>query len=555
MKHFRWLFCALILLFPLIVLAETPQFLVFDPLNDGVEVVGSNYRTISQFKAGESPYKTLTLPNNQGYVILYRGSGKFFGLTNKPGGIIFLDPQFKPIAKKISFPGLVINEKCLENSSKWVILSSDNSKSGAAVINIIDLKSGNLEQFPLDGLPSAYRFFSDQKVALTLLGNPDKKIQPQVVIVDLIAMKSQSYPVSLNPGAIYFINENQILVGCGGFRDSIKYLANLIMETSSKSTPASIYIIDTATGKTGIIESGFAPLVVLQDKNQPDTFYVGSTKDAYAKDSGGRFQLIKGNKLAAEIPVPGEPVSIVQPATGNICLLGREEFFLINPAKMEILTKLAYDLKTEDLRLSQDEKTGYLSFTNSSYIRVINLQTGGSDTEIKISKGLLGGFGMGDLFPNPYPPVIGMDNKPGLEKKSVSTDSRMFFSPDYSMLYALSGRSVMSVVDARTNQVKSEIKFTGKAFGIHPAPNGKFIVVATDIAWHLLSPDKNKPVLTVNLSKDEPMKFSIPGFYSPDGKTLVIPYEKNLFVVDVEQAKFIGKFKTKIKNGKVVWPE
>jgi len=559
MKRFLFLLLLTFLGGSQLAIAANPGFLLFDAGRETVEVMSDDCRSAATFEAGPRPAKLVTLPDRQGFALLYRGSGKIFDIGNKPGGIIMLDGDYRPTGKKVELPGLVINESYLNRNGWWIIFTTGQSGSEQSpILNIINLETAAHRQISLESIPSAFAVYGEKELAVTLLGNQERKLQPQLVLINLTDFKTRTFPVGFNPGAIFFIDENRLLVACGGFRESMKYPEKILMETAPKAVPATVNLIDAAASQVESIPAGYPPLTVVQDPRQPETFYIAGVNDAYPDKPSGSLWILRKNTVSAALKVAAEPVNLFPTASGNLCLLGREELYLIDPAAEKIIKELKLELKTQSFQISREGAFGYLSPQNSSYLHKIDLTTGAYQ-KIKIAQaGLLGTFSIGNPFPDPFPPVTGMEPVRQVALNNAASDQKMFFSADYQNLFVLSGRSEVSVVDLNTNRTDQKLKFKGKAFGIHPVPSGKYIVASTDTYWHLLSAERTNPILSVPILpavQDGPGPLPLVGYYSPDGKRLIIPYEKNLYVIDTENAKYLGKFKTKVWNPVVIWAE
>jgi YVTN family beta-propeller protein len=155
----------------------------------------------------------------------------------------------------------------------------------------------------------------------------------------------------------------------------------------------------------------------------------------------------------------------------------------------------------------------------------------------------------GEIQPAIAGAVVPADDK----KVGSPLNRRMVFTEDYMTLYVLFNSEV-AVVDLKTNQVKANIKFgLGNPYGIHTTPNGRFVVVPTDSIWYFIDPKQPKPVLQLKLSdvNDAPGI----GYYSPNGQTLVIPYNNQLFIIDAVNAKLIGRTNAKTNLPLIAWPQ
>ncbi|MGE5581589.1 MAG: YncE family protein [Bacillota bacterium] len=555
MKRFFGLSLCLLLLLPLNAQAAPPSFLLLDQLGNRVEVVGADFKLISSFNTGPAPTSIVSLPDGQGYLLLCRGSATIFGGFSKSGSLLYLDSQLKPGAKNVSLPGIVVTDIYLKDTATWIIVTKN--KNGAptpAAIDIFNLQTGSDTRFDLNSIPTAYRFNSDNsELALTTIGSP--KSPPQLVLLQLADLKLKTFPVAANPGGIYFINKQQIMVACGGFRPSSNYSSAIPVEKLDKSVNASLYWIDTESGAAKITPLGYSPLVVVQDENQPEVFYTACSDIAYGKESEGTFRKIKDGEILSEVKFPAEATQLIQTQQGTICLLGREEFFLLNQEGTALLANQNFGLKVAKILLNTDETRGYLSVVNSSSMSEINLQTGEIVQKLKIrGSGLSGLLNIGNLLPDALPPVSGTP-KPADDKPIwAAVNEQVLLNNEQSLIYSLASNGEVRALDTKTGQIISSVKFRqGKPYGIHLTPDQKYLVIATDSIWYLVDPVKNRiqlkiPLLTGDYPPDT-------GFYSPDGSLLVIPGNGYFYLVDCQTGKLAGKFRTKIQKALVAWLE
>lgn len=559
MKRFLFILIVVLLLTAsTVTLADAPQWVALDPIGSSVETFGANLKTAGTFKTEPRPFSLKPLPDKNGYVLLYLGSETMFGATKKPGGIVYLDAGLKPTSKKISFSGLVVSEFFQKDSNTWFVFTAEDPKSKDTnnTLNIVQLQNGTVKTVSLNSTPSFFKIKDGSKLAVATAGNSEAKIKPELYLIDLATLACDTYPLTLNPGAIFFIDNDQLLVACGGYRNSQVNLLGIFNDSSdTASEPATLHLVNSRLKTVKTIRAGFSPLAIIQDHSKSDVFYLGSTAESNSSDPSGIVQVLTGDTITATIKLDAQPVFLAQAGTGNLCVLSHDQFFLIDPANSKTITKLQYNLKIDALRLSHDGKTGYLTNVNSNYMDVINLADGSRQAKLQIGKpSILGSFSLDKLLPSTYPPVIGMQERLQRNPESASTNYRMFLAPDSETMYVLSSNSEIKALDLKTNTFKSTTKFKGSPYGMNPTPNSKFIVVPTPNDWNLIDPNRNKPILTVFITNEENKSAPATGYYSPDGSLLIVPFEKTLFVIDTVNGKFLGKVRSKIENPIIVWP-
>ena len=556
MKRLLSLLILLGLLIPLASSAAAPGFLAFNEKTSNlVEVIGASQKIDASFNLGPKPLSFLSLPDQNGYLAIYRGSTKFLGDGITPGSLVYLDQQYKPTGKRLVLPGIVLNNYYLKDTATLIVITaSGDSEFLKGTLSLCNLQSGTLQSINLDSIPGVYRLTPDQKqLAIATIGNAAAKITPKLSLIDLASLQSSSFPVSVNPGAIFFLKDQKLLVACGGFRDNQKYPENTIIDRPVNSVPAKLHFIDPVSGKNEALAAGYSPLSVLQDHQDPDLIYTASNKAAVSDTPAGIFMKVSAAQVLSKLDFPGEPVELVQAKQGNLCIRAYEAFFLISPQEPKLITKINYELRTDSLILNEANTSGILTVVNSKYFDLIDLRSGQySKLEFGSSK-LLGEVNLSNLFRTPYPAVTGFEPFPQTQSKNISPTYRMFLGTDPNQLFIVSNSS-LNLVDLSTKGIIAKIKFDGTYYGIHPTPNHKFVVVSTDTKWYLMDPQCKTRVLEVNLSKkDEPAPRS--GFYSPDGNLLVIPTRNSLHLIDTQSGKYLGKIQTKIDYATILWPQ
>jgi hypothetical protein len=221
------------------------------------------------------------------------------------------------------------------------------------------------------------------------------------------------------------------------------------------------------------------------------------------------------------------------------------------------LTEYICGKDIDEFLFSKDGSVGYLSCVNSNILNIVDLKTGKEIKTVKISNKFFLGKPFLNFWRSGSPPVIQSDPVNPFERISCPENRRMFFSKDASHLYILARAPEVSVIDLQTNEVKSVIKFKGNQYGIHLTPDKKYIVVTTNMGWHLLDPSQTKPILSftypVNLNENEQGPEN--GYYSPNGNLLIVPFKKYLYLIDPVRGISIGKTRTKAITPLIVWPE
>ncbi len=541
-------------------------FFVFDQIKNSIEIFDGTER-INTIKSAPKPSRIIKNPNNNGYILMNRGDKK------KSGGLTFLNPDFKSATRK-ELPGSVIQDFYLKESGLWLLftVSSDSDKP-VSNLTCYDLNTEATNTISLNGPPVAYRFNDDRtQLAVGTLGNAKNKVPAELALIDLTQNEVRKFPVSANPGAIYQTASGKIVVACGGFRNSQKYPSKALIERTDSAEFAKLHWIDTVTGETEVTQLGYSPLIIGQDQNDSDTFYAvcanvygdpneeqtGITIGSILNESNqpaATFYKITSGKISAELKLRNQPNLLVQPSSGTVCLQGEKEILIIDisePAPQ--LMKYTDDREIDEFLYNSDRTIGFLSNVNSNILNIIDLRTGKEIKTLQISKTFYIGRMFIDLFKSGFLPVIESTSVTP-ETMHRSENRRMFFSKDLSHLYILAGAPEVCVIDLQTNEVKSVIKFKDTQYGIHPTPEGKFIVITAENSWYLLDPSQTKPGFYLNFRLEENEQGPKEGYYSPNGNLLVIPFKNYLYLIDPIQGVSIGKTRTKAIAPLIAWPE
>lgn len=543
-------------------------FFVLDQIANTVEVYDGHER-IKSFKSEPKPARVIEDQDNGGYILMYRGAKK------KSGGLTFLDPAFKTIARK-ELPGVVVQDFYLKETGLWLLFTvSSDQKNPISNLTCYDLKTQKADTIPLNGPPAVYRFNDDQtQLAVGTLGNFEAKIPAQLVLIDLPQKQARNFPVSANPGAIFQTASGKIVVACGGFRNSQKYPSKITLERTATAEMAKLHWIDPETGAIEITQLGFSPLLISQDLNDSDTFYavctevygdpneeqmgftIGSVLNSDTNRPEATFYQISSGKISAELKLLNQPNSMVQPSAGTICLQGKEVLSIIDVSgPIPKLLEYKPGRNIEEFLYNNDGTIGYLSGFNSNYLNIIDLKSGQGIKTIKISDSFYIGKLVIKFSGSGFPPVVQSPTTKALTTGNSAENWRMFFARDHSHLYMLAGAPEVAIIDLQTNEVKSLIKFKDTQYGIQPSPNGKYIVVAAENGWHLLDPIAAKPIFSLNFKLEENEQGPEKGYYSPNGDLLVIPFKDYLYLIDLDQGSSAGKIRTKAMAPLIVWPE
>lgn len=543
-------------------------FFVLDQITNAVEIYDGQ-KKIKSFKSEPKPVRVIENQDNGGYILMHRGAKK------KSGGLTFLDPSFKTIARK-ELPGIVVQDFYLKETGLWLLFTATSDKDNpVSNLTFYDLKTQEVNTIALNGPPAVYRFNDDQtELAVGTLGKYEANIPAQLVLIDLNQKQARHYPVSANPGAIYKTASGKTVVACGGFRNSQKYSSKIALERTATAEMAKLHWIDTDTGATEITPLGYSPLLIGQDRNDSDTFYavctevygdpneeqmgitIGSVLNSDTNRPAATFYQISSGKISAELKLQNQPNSMVQPSSGTVCLQGEQVLSIIDvsgPLPKLFEYKPSRDI--EEFLYNNDGTIGYLSGSNSNYLSIIDLKSGQGIKTVKISDSFYIGKLFFKFFGSGLPPVIQSPTAKTLTTGNPTENRRMYLAKDHSHLYMLAGAPEVAVIDLQTNEVKSLIKFKDTQYGIHPSPNGKYIVVAAENGWHLLDPAATQPIFSLNFKLEENEQGPEKGYYSPNVNLLVVPFKNYLYLIDLDQGNSIGKIRTKATAPLIVWPE
>ncbi|HBF36552.1 MAG TPA: hypothetical protein DDW50_04450 [Firmicutes bacterium] len=558
MKHYFWTICLLLLLIPGNTWSASPNFLIMDQLSNNVIMIGSDLKPLSTFKAGPGPSVLEPLPGDSGYALLCNGTKNLLGTVSATGELIYLDSSFKPTQHKITFPGLIIQNYYFKAEATWIFVAQNKTANSlirpTATVIIVNLKNGTENHFSIDSIPTAYQFNADRSIfAFTVLSSNNKTAPSQCILIDLHLQTMKSFQVSANPAGIYFINDHQILVACAGFGNSSRYSSTIAMDHFDKPVTASLYWIDITSGDEQISNLGYSPMVIIQDKKAKDTFYVASPDNLDSKAPQSTFYLYCNGIKRSELKLPCDIVQLVPVKSGNICLYGRHDFYIIHIDNGKIVAHFRYDLSIDKLLLNSEQNVGYVAAVNSNYIDKIDLTTGTLMFKFKISSSLFGGMmGISGLFPQKLPPVSGMILPVDDKTNFLSDNNRMLMTDDCNRLYTLASRGEVSGINLKNGLQVSSCKFIeGKPYGIHFTPDKKFVVVAADTIWYLLKPEQKKPIFSLPLPSGDGLPTT--GYYSPDGNLLVIPSNGYFYFIDCQNCRLAGKLQTKVQKSVVTW--
>ena len=568
MKRTLLFLLLIIYLLPSITLArDFNGFFVLDQITNTVEIYAGPER-IKSFKAGPKPERVIANQDNGGYILMHRGAKK------KPGGLTILDQAFNTLTRK-ELPGIVVQDFYLKETGLWLLFTVSSDKdSPDSNLTYYDLKTGATDTIRLNGQPVVYRFNEDQtELAIGTLGNSKNKVPAELVLIDLTQKQVRSFPVSANPGAIFKTASGKIMVACGGFRNSQRYPSKMPLEQTATAELAKLHWIDTLSGATELLQLEYSPLLISQDQYDLDTFYAVSSNvygDPNEEKLGivlgsdysvtdkpeATFYIITSGKIVATLDLQKQPHRLIQTSPDRICLQGGKELLIIDVSG-PTPKRLAYqhDRSIDEFLINNDGTIAYLSNSNSNYLNIIDLKAGKEIKTLKISDS----FYIGKLFFNflgsGFPPVIGSSSVQPFKRTNPSENRRMFFTKDYTHLYVLAGAPEVAVIDLQTNEVKSLIKFKDTQYGIHPCPDGKYIVVAAENGWHLLDPATAQTIFSLNFRLEEDEQGPEKGYYSPNGELLIVPFKNYLYLIDPIRGSSLGKTRTKALNPLIVWPE
>ncbi|MGE5604493.1 MAG: YncE family protein [Bacteroidota bacterium] len=548
--------------------ADFNGFFVLDQITNTVEIYDGQEK-LKSFKSTPKSARVIENPDNSGYIIMYRGAKK------KSGELAFLDQAFKTLTRK-ELPGLVVQDFYLKETGLWLLFTVNSDKENLiSTLTCYDLKTKVTNNIALNGPPVVYHFNEEQtELAVGTLGNFEAKIPAQLVLIDLTQKQARNFPVSANPGAIYRTASGKIVVACGGFRNSQKYPSQILLERTPAAEFAKLHWIDPATGVTEHLQLEYSPLLISQDQKDLDTFYavcanvyedlnekqrgivIGSPNEPVSNKPKATFYKITAGKITAELKLQNQPNHLIQASTSRICLQEEKNLLIIDVSGPTLqLYEYNRDRSIDQFLINNEGTIGYLANENSNFLNIVDLKTGKEIKTIKIGNYFFIGKMVLEFFGSGLPPVTQSPSPETLATNSSAENRRMFFAKDFSRLYVLAGGPELSVVDLQTNEVKSVIRFKDTQYGIHPTPNGEYIVVTAKNGWHLIDPEASKPIFSYNFKLEENEEGPDKGYYSPNGDLLVIPFNNYLYLINPVQGSFLGKFRTKAIAPQIVWPE
>ncbi|HBF36554.1 MAG TPA: hypothetical protein DDW50_04460 [Firmicutes bacterium] len=567
MKHSYWFLALILLLIPIPSWALSTNCFILDQNKNLLLTIGPDMKVLRPIKTGPCPAALEPMPNSHNYLLMCQGVSNLFG--NKPGELITLDSNLQPTNQKIILPGPITQDFYLKNSNTWIFITKSADHTSAQV-NVLNLISGEIRHFNLNSSPIACQFNTDNSIlAVITTGSTESKIIPQLVLIELHDLTSKYISLSENPKGVFFINENKVLIAYGDYPANPVTLNNIVANSNAqgsvKAHNTSLQWIDTATGDQTITSLGFSPLVIVQDQNDPETFYTASRNDAYDKDAGGTFCKITKGQFIFKLNFQSDPFKIIQTQSGNIGLLCRNNFEVIDPKEAKTLNSFNYTSSVENLLLNQDQSLGFLMVSGSNNLDIIDMASGKKSNSIKLNLSFFGQLTLDALWPSKFPAVSGMilptDGKPDFS----CNINQLIMNKDCSYLYSLSNHEIDSIKLATGKKTTLYQFFWEKPLGICFTPDGRLITVITDSSCYLLNPAQKKPVLTVPIYELEseniggtrqntPSDHMNPaGYFAPDGTTLVIWSENHLHFIDCQNGKLISKANIHVLKGKLLW--
>ena len=557
-------------------------FLALDAAAGRVEVFGPDFKTLTRFAAAPGPRNVVPAAADAGYWLLCAGAGTPQGRIRSAGVLLHLGPDLKPDGGRFKLPGLVLRDFYLKDRTLWIIVSAvGEGKNQTAAVTLFDLRSGTARQADLNSLPSCFQLDpARQRLAVGTLGISGQ-VQPELALLNLQSLALNTYPVGLNPGAIFFLDADSALVVSGGYRPRQSYPDELLIAKASQPVPATLHLIRFNGAPVCNLAIGLSPVAVVRDRTDPSLFYIASSSlssfdqaagaknphDGYsylfakqdknagnapAENSPGTLYKIRGGQILAQTGLPFEPTNLLQAPDGHLCVTGWDAYGLADTG-LRLLSQADLGLRLDGALLK--EHTAYFTVANSSTLHAIDLAGGKPYPPVKLSNfSFFGTFRINDWLggDRTMPPVVGATQPAGDPTVYPTANQRLLSSPSGNEIYALSSSADLGVVDAASNSLRRSIALQGYPYGLQLTPNGRYLVVATELSWHLIQPDQARPVLSVMISPDG--KAPQTGFYSPDGRWLAIPYEYSFYVLDTESAKLVGKFPLRSTKPVLIWP-
>ncbi len=279
------------------------QSLALDSAGEQVEIIGSNFKTVTRFKTAPGPASLVPSQTDNGYLLLCRGNFTITKKIKSAGTIMSLGADLKPNGRRFDLPGAVTQDFYLKDRGIWVIVTTVDSGELQGRIVIFDLKSETSKAFNLNSPAVSYQFDPGRKLlAIGTLGQ-GKTSGPELTVLNLDNLQLKSYPVGLNPVG-YFTGPETLMVVAGGFRKGQPYPEGMLVAQTETLTRANITFINLATGVTSQTELGISPVVVLQDRTDPAVYYVSASYIAPAspatQSTSGSPQVNKNNQSQNE---------------------------------------------------------------------------------------------------------------------------------------------------------------------------------------------------------------------------------------------------------------
>ncbi len=595
------------------------QSLALDSAGEQAEIIGSNFKTVARFKTAPGPASVVPSQTDRGYLLLCRGNFTITKKIKSAGTIMSLGPDLKPNGRRFDLPGAVTQDFYLQDRGIWIIVTTvDNGQMQGRIV-VFDLKSETGKVFDLNSPAVSYQFDPGRKqLAVGTLGG--KTGGPELVLLNLANLQVKSFPVGLNPVA-YFSGPETLMVVAGGFRKGQPYPEGMLVAKTETVTPANVTFINLATGATSQTELGISPVVVLQDRANPAVYYLSASymapaapatqstpgkpqvnkanqteepetqtfnfflsdwlkklnesqqtqaeqkpEDAKAADAKAKqpktepisvVYQFQGDQLLAKTELPIESFQMTQAANGNLCVTSRDYLALLSH-ELKLLSVTDFELKVDEVLTNGS--TGYVSIINSNFINVFDLTTGRRVEQLKIANSMFGSISLGKQGPGELPPVGAIPELSDDKTLGAFKNSRLFMTADPSRIYALSNGSALVTIDSSSRRILNTLKIGGTLVGMHPTPNGRFIVVTTDSDCYLVDPTQKRPALRVQLARpglssslNNPVLPTY-AYYSPDGRWLTITSWGSRYVVDTLDATLVTSSATVGDTPVVVWP-
>jgi hypothetical protein len=549
--------------------AEPATGLVINnPLTHRQEFFSPDLKRINAFKADSKLLKVKHLPEKNEYLLLFQGSSKIGKKANRFGKLVYYNQMFQPTDRRIELPGSVVAEVELKQANYWLIITSQTDKT---VLNLVEPLSGIKQQFNLEAPPDLMQLNADgSQLALTVVN----KKAATVKLIDLKQLTVKNWPVAKIPGALYFGAANQLIVIESATPNAPKKKAFWKTSAELPPSPAQLTTIDIESGKCDSLPLGTTPVMIFQDQTDPAIFYSVSTiygvpaqkifrpeEDTNkSKPVHSTLRVINHGRENAKIELTAVVDQLTQAPSGNLCLLGKSNFFLFDPHAAKLILESGTESKFDGISFSPSGHFGYLSFNQGYGIRLIDLSSGKQLLETGTDSPTLLQWGR-DLL-NPFskttiPAISGVTNIPATQAAFEPVNRHMAINEVRGEIYQISKRSELSVIDFKTNHTISSLKFKDNILGLHLIPHSDYITVATKGAWYLIDPQKSQPLLKVALPVpdyfDGKTHHQLRSCYSPDGKFLAILFEQQLYLINTATCQLVGKIKTDAPGMPVIW--